>query len=83
MSQHLRQHLTRPMEQHDIGKNAVEALGGQFEVQEVLLQHLAAAVGARPGPQPKSSRSKGGGPGMCLSSAAMFWLTSWSRVPSH
>jgi hypothetical protein len=27
--------------------------------------------------------SNGGGPERCLNSAAMFWLTSWSRVPSR
>lgn len=36
-----------------------------------------------PGPQPKCSSSKGSSPDMCFSGAAIFWLTSWSRVPSH
>src|ERR1700680_2716556 len=43
----------------------------------------AKALRSRPGPQPKSSSVKGGSPSIYRSKAAIFWLTSWPRVPSQ
>ena len=47
LAQHTRQFLIRHMEQRGVGEHAVEVLGRQVECQEVLRQHLAAAVRAR------------------------------------
>jgi len=38
---------------------------------------------SRPGPQPKSSNVRGSSAAMCCSIAAMFCVTSCSRVPSQ
>jgi len=51
--------------------------GGTVESDDCVSER-SNVLRSRPGPQPKSRIVKGGGPSICLNSAAMFWLTSWS-----
>ncbi len=60
---------------------AVEADGSVAQLGESL--EVPAGMRSRPGPQPKSRTVNGAGPWICRSRASMFWLTSWSRVPSR
>ena len=70
-----RQGLAGNMEQHGVGEHAVEMRGRQIEFEEILLQHVAAAVGARHRGQPLCALKTGGVVAEFLES---FEVTSWT-----
>src|SRR5207247_8967560 len=64
--QHTRQRLAGDMEQRGIGKHAVKVSARQIEFKKILLQHLAATVGARHCCKPRCTFKAGGVVSECL-----------------
>ena len=58
--QHTRQRLTGDVKQHGIGEHAVEVLGRQTKLKEILVQHVAATVSARHLGKPRGALKAGG-----------------------